>query len=134
MSSGECCLMFLTGWLHCFPCASMPQQPVTVNIVALHHGCWIVDCTTLTLASSAEMLACRDNAESLRELDDAQQSSLIQSLFLFSLVWSLGANTDEEGRCKFDAALRKLITGEPPAELAGEGLLSAAIAAWRHWV
>lgn len=41
----------------------------------------------------------------------------VQSLFLFALVWSLGANTDEEGRTTFDRVLRKLLINDPPAEL-----------------
>lgn len=41
----------------------------------------------------------------------------VQSLFLFALVWSVGANTDEEGRNTFDHMLRKLLINDPPAEL-----------------
>ena len=41
----------------------------------------------------------------------------VQSLFLFALVWSVGANTDEEGRTTFDHMLRKLLINDPPAEL-----------------
>ena len=41
----------------------------------------------------------------------------VQSLFLFALVWSVGANTDEEGRTTFDHILRKLLINDPPAEL-----------------
>ena len=41
----------------------------------------------------------------------------VQSLFLFALVWSVGANTDEEGRTTFDHMLRKLLINDPPANL-----------------
>ncbi len=41
----------------------------------------------------------------------------VQSLFLFALVWSVGANTDEEGRTTFDHILRKLLINDPPADL-----------------
>lgn len=41
----------------------------------------------------------------------------VQSLFLFALVWSVGANTDEEGRTTFDHTLRKLLISDPPADL-----------------
>lgn len=41
----------------------------------------------------------------------------VQSLFLFALVWSVGANTDEEGRTTFDHMLRKLLINDPPADL-----------------
>jgi len=33
------------------------------------------------------------------------------------MVWSLGANTDESGRRHFDAVLRALLAGSPPADL-----------------
>ena len=41
----------------------------------------------------------------------------VQSLFLFALVWSIGANTDEEGRATFDHMLRKLLINDAPADL-----------------
>ena len=41
----------------------------------------------------------------------------MQSLFLFALVWSVGANTDEEGRVTFDHMLRKLLINDASADL-----------------
>ena len=41
----------------------------------------------------------------------------LDSLFLFALIWSLGASVDEEGRKKFDSMLRKLLQNDPPPEL-----------------
>ena len=41
----------------------------------------------------------------------------MQSLFLFALVWSVGANTDEEGRATFDQMLRRLLINDPHPEL-----------------
>ncbi len=60
----------------------------------------------------------RDGSEALAELAPERQSALLQAHFLFSVVWSVGANTDEEGRRRFDTAIRKLLAGDPPAELA----------------
>lgn len=42
----------------------------------------------------------------MKELSEAQAAAWITSLFLFALVWSLGGNTDDEGRKRFDTALR----------------------------
>nr|8GLV_Kg Chain Kg, DHC_N2 domain-containing protein [Chlamydomonas reinhardtii] len=54
----------------------------------------------------------------IKELTDPQQASLLQGCFLFSLVWSLGALADEEGRRKVDANLRKLLGHDPLPEVA----------------
>lgn len=40
------------------------------------------------------------------ELSEEQQLNWMTSQFLFSLVWSLGGNTDEDGRKRFDSSLR----------------------------
>lgn len=61
---------------------------------------------------------CRDDSAAAQELTEQQQATHLQCYFLFSLVWSLGANTDAEGRCTFDALLRKLISKSAPPELA----------------
>lgn len=58
-----------------------------------------------------------DNPVALRELNEQQQVTWLHCLFLFSMVWSLGANTDDEGRKRFDATLRKMIANDPPSEL-----------------
>lgn len=42
----------------------------------------------------------------LKELTEPQQANWVTCLFLFSLVWSVGGNTDDEGRKRFDAMLR----------------------------
>lgn len=63
--------------------------------------------------------ACRTNAAALAELTEQQQGSLLQCHFLFGLVWSIGANTDDEGRHTFDTMLRKLMKGETPSDLNG---------------
>ena len=35
-----------------------------------------------------------------------------QNTFLFSLIWSVGCTTDNDGRVKFDAYLRDILTGK----------------------
>ncbi|DBB17910.1 TPA: hypothetical protein ACH3X3_002922 [Trebouxia sp. C0006] len=59
----------------------------------------------------------RDKPQLFAEMNDNVQMVWLQSLFLFALVWSVGANTDEEGRTTFDHILRKLLINDPPADL-----------------
>lgn len=49
------------------------------------------------------------------------QLQVIEPLFIFSVVWCVGASTDNDGRVKFDRWMRDLINGvdlksPPPAE------------------
>lgn len=61
---------------------------------------------------------CSNGSAALAELPEQQQAALLQCHFLFSLVWSIGANTDDEGRKTFDGLLRKLLAGDAPPQLA----------------
>lgn len=62
-------------------------------------------------------MCCRPPATSLAELPSSSVTTLLQSYFLFALVWSVGANTDQAGRQHFSAQLRKLLAQQPPADL-----------------
>lgn len=75
-----------------------------------------ISCMRLLHCHLAPDFSSPDSA-TLKELTDQQQATWIQCLFLFSLVWSVGGNTDEEGRRRFDQCLRKLITNDAPPEL-----------------
>lgn len=46
-----------------------------------------------------------------------QRGQWVECMFLFSVVWSLGASTDTEGRAKFSAFFRDLLQGRCPADV-----------------
>lgn len=79
-------------------------------------------CALVLIGKSASLwgLCCRREVggAALQELSEQQQATQLQCYFLFSLVWSLGANTDAEGRAVFDGLLRKLLNKTTPPELA----------------
>ncbi|KAK9828903.1 hypothetical protein WJX72_002692 [[Myrmecia] bisecta] len=49
-----------------------------------------------------------------RNVDEVTKQLWVQSLLVFSFVWSLGATGDSEGRKAFDAFFRKLVSGKAP--------------------
>lgn len=53
----------------------------------------------------------------IQEMNENVVNVWLDSLFLFALVWTVGGNVDDEGRRKFDAALRKLLVNDPPPDL-----------------
>lgn len=74
------------------------------------------------VASCLASLACcpicpAGDGAGIKELTEQQMSNWLQCLFLFSLVWSIGGLTDDEGRKKFDTQLRKLLQHDPLPEL-----------------
>lgn len=46
-----------------------------------------------------------------------QRTLWVQSLFLFSVVWSVGGNTDSNGRAAFNTTLRRVINNDVPESL-----------------
>lgn len=49
-------------------------------------------------------------------MDETQKQMLVESLFLFAMVWSVGCTTDGPGRSKFDAFFRAAVAGKVPEE------------------
>jgi hypothetical protein len=46
--------------------------------------------------------------EEVEELDD-----VIESIFIYAVIWSLGVTTNSEGRKKFDRGLRDVLNTRP---------------------
>ncbi|KIZ07416.1 Dynein heavy chain 7, axonemal [Monoraphidium neglectum] len=108
----------LAAWL-LPPCLRMAAKGCP-QVLAVHEINLAVSCMRLVEAHLDDLV----RSEALAaDTPPEKRSALLQCTFLFSLVWSVGANTDGEGRAKFDAALRRLIAsaagqGGPPPELA----------------
>lgn len=93
--------------------------PATTLHLPRLHACKLTCWRARAYAYACRILCChRSGTAALAELPEPQQAALLQAHFLFALVWSLGANTDDEGRRRFDGALRRLLAGDVPPELA----------------
>jgi len=64
-------------------------------------------------ASAAAAAALEEQLTDQPEMRD----QWVECMFLFALVWSLGASTDAEGRAKFSAFLRDTLAGNCPADV-----------------
>ena len=78
----------------------------------------------------------------VEEIGLVRSVTLIESFFLFALVWSIGASVDAEGRKKFDRFLRevckevnhyKLASQFPKKGLVHDYLFGREAGRWVHW-
>lgn len=60
----------------------------------------------------------QSDLQTIAEMPGPQLTLWLQSLFLFSAVWSFGGNTDAAGRGSFNTYLRRLVSNDVPQELA----------------
>ena len=61
---------------------------------------------------------CRSEAdEALSTEDISRLVAGLPSMFLFAVVWSIGATCDNQGRLEFDTFLRQRCAGRVPAAL-----------------
>ena len=56
--------------------------------------------------------------QTIKSMPGPQLTLWIQSLFVFSAVWSIGGNTDSAGRSTFNTYVRRLVSNDVPDELA----------------
>ncbi|CAG9464833.1 unnamed protein product [Pedinophyceae sp. YPF-701] len=84
------------------------RRPVPMQDINLASSCMsLLECLLDDFAHNPEVMSMNMNL----------QAVWVQSLMLFSLVWSVGGCTDEEGRSRFDQVLRRLLVNDPPADI-----------------
>ena len=105
-------IVALFEWL--LPPALRIATRMIKNILPMQEINLAIGCMRLM---ETQMDEWRTNPKMVAEMNENMQTVWIQSLFLFSLVWSCGANTDVEGRKQFDSLLRRLLVNDTPADL-----------------
>jgi dynein heavy chain len=106
-------------------------MPENEKQLLTHHVNWLVstslfflrnDCTEICETQDGNLVLSMlrifesQYKEGVAEKKNTEMSKRIQGYFLFSLVWSIGATVNEEGRAKFSTFLRETLL-VPPGEI-----------------
>ncbi|XP_044097135.1 dynein axonemal heavy chain 7 [Neovison vison] len=122
----------MLSWINLLPAAigSMQKEfivglfdrmvPVSVEFIRKHAKELSPTSDTNLVRSLMNLMDCfMDNFSDeikVRERNDRETYSLLEGIFLFSLIWSIGASCKDDDRLKFDKILRELMEG-PISEL-----------------
>nr|XP_045723438.1 dynein axonemal heavy chain 7 [Mirounga angustirostris] len=122
----------MLSWINLLPAAiSLIQKefivglfdrmvPVSVEFIRKHAKELSPTSDTNLVRSLMNLIDCfmDDFADEVkvRERNDRETYSLLEGIFLFSLIWSIGASCKDDDRLKFDKILRELMEG-PISEL-----------------
>ncbi|XP_041928965.1 dynein heavy chain 7, axonemal isoform X2 [Alosa sapidissima] len=132
----------MVSWLNTLPCTVKPHHK---ELLGGLFDRMLPSCLQLIRKATKELSPTSDTnlAHSLMSLmdclmdefrDEAKMKSMnerdicswLEGIFVFSLVWSVGASCEEKGRLKFDALVRELLTGSLSEETRTlHGLLDA---------
>lgn len=66
-------------------------------------------------------------------LDNENFRRMLESWFLFCLIWSLGAGVDEDGRKKMDNFIREIEGQFPPKDTVYEYYVDTKTKSWVLW-
>ncbi|XP_029968156.1 dynein heavy chain 7, axonemal-like [Salarias fasciatus] len=67
--------------------------------------------------------------EQIKKMNDKDICSWLEGVFVFSLVWSVGASCDDSGRVKFDELIRELLNGPLTEETMARHSILATVGA-----
>uniref|UniRef100_A0A4W3H1L8 Dynein axonemal heavy chain 12 n=1 Tax=Callorhinchus milii TaxID=7868 RepID=A0A4W3H1L8_CALMI len=128
----------ITSWLKCLP-EAMQQKDIQNLLQELVN--WLVAPALLLLRKHCKELVPTSDSNTVVSLtrlfemllvdtvkEDSDRKNVrvwIMASFIFSLVWSIGATCDQDGRVKMDQFLREILSGKNP-----EHRLPDAIGKW----
>ena len=85
----------------------------------------------LSLCRLLKIFCTTDNGVNPDDTDNF--SRLLEMWFLFSVIWSIGASVDEDGRKKMDTLFREIEGSIPAKDTAYEYFIDVKNKTWNHW-